>query len=298
MTEEILVPTDGSEGATAALEHALEVAEAAGATVHALFVVDTTRDGLRPDDDDVIDVFDERGGEIVAEAAERAAEHGVAVVEAVEHGDPHETILAYAEEASVDLIVMGTHGRRGLRRLFLGSVTERVVRTATVPVLTVRETTVDARTFPYEDVLVAIDGSECATAALERASELAAEHGATLHVLSVVDVTAAGTEVASGQLLEALESDARGVVEDAAANARERGVESVVTAVEVGSVSRAITGYADEEGIDLAVVGTHGRRGVNRYVMGSVAELVVRTASCPVLTVRRADENGAHDEAQ
>ena len=289
MTEEILVPTDGSDGATAALEHALDVAAADGARVHVLFVVDTTRDGLRSDDDELLEVFEERGAELVTAAAERARERGVSVVDVVDRGDPHETILEYAETAPVDLIVMGTHGRRGLRRLFLGSVTERVVRTAPVPVLTVREPTADAGTFPYEDVLVATDGSECATAALERASELAAEYGATLHVLSLVDVATTGAEIATGQLLEALEADARAIVDEAAETARDAGVESVTTAVEVGSVARGITGYAEDEGIDLAVVGTHGRRGVNRYVMGSVAELVVRTAPCPVLTVRRSE---------
>ena len=289
MADEILVPTDGSDGATAALEHALDVAAADGARVHVLFVVDTTGDGLRSDDDEVLEVFEARGAEIVTAAAERANDRGVSVVDVVERGDPHETILTYAETAAVDLITMGTHGRRGLKRLFLGSVTERVVRTATVPVLTVREPTVDAITFPYEDVLVATDGSECATAALERGAELAAERGATLHLLSVVDVPTTGAEVATGRLLEALEADARATVETAADRAREVGVSSVVTAVEVGSVSRGITNYADEEGIDLAVVGTHARRGVSRYVMGSVAELVVRTAPCPVVTVRTAD---------
>ncbi|MFC4246234.1 universal stress protein [Natribaculum luteum] len=290
MTERILVPTDGSDGATAALEHAIDHAADREATIHALYVADVTRDEAVASDSEVLEVFEQRGSRFVADAVDRAERRDVTVVDAVERGTPHETILEYAGAHDVDLLVMGTHGRRGFQRFFLGSVAERVVRMADVPVLTVNDTGASIP-YPYEDVLIATDGSECARVAATHGVELAATHDATVHVVSVVDASATSYDVAAGQLLEALEVAAEETVETAATSAREAGVSTVETAVEVGSVSKELTAYADDHDVDLVVTGTHGRCGVDRYVMGSVAERVVRTAPCPVLTVsQRTDE--------
>lgn len=283
MTDRILVPTDGSDGATAALEHASSLAADRDATVHLLTVVDTNGDGPTADES-VRAVFERRGREIVADAADRASEQGVATVEAVERGRPHEAILAYAADAAIDLVVMGTRGRRGLERFFLGSVAERVVRLADVPVLTVRD---DGHAPPYGDVLVATDGSACAMAALEQAVSLARPYGATVHLLSVVDVAATRHDYGAASVLSRLERDATSHLEQAATRARELDAPAVETALEVGTVPREITDYAATQDVDLVAVGTHGRQGVSRYVVGSVAERVVRTASRPVLTVRR-----------
>ncbi len=287
MTDRVLVPTDGSDAATAALEHAIALAAEDGATVHVLFVVDEGAAASTGDDAEVLEAIERQGETIVAEAGELATGRGVDVVEAVEHGDPQIEILAYADREDLDMIVMGTQGRRGLRRLLLGSVTEGVLRLSEVPVLTLRA---DADgDHPYGDVLVAIDGGEGATLALAEAIELARLHGSRLHVVSVVDLRALSYEDGAGHVYDALESGAEALVSEAAERAREAGVESVSTHVTAGRVFREITEHAEEVGADLAVVGTHGRRGVERVVLGSVAELVVRTADCPVLTVRRPD---------
>lgn len=147
MYETILVPTDGSNVAELAVEHALELAETYGATVHALFVVDTDAMELslsaeqadRLDEGDLADLdgieaFAERATRTVADSAK---DRGVDVVERIVGGNPHQSIADYAAEHGVDLIVMGSHGRSGIRRALLGSVTERVLRTTTVPVLVV-----------------------------------------------------------------------------------------------------------------------------------------------------------------
>jgi len=139
MYDAILVPTDGSEGVDRTLEHAVEMARRYDATLHALYVVDR-RFELAADEDreDLIEQLIERGEEAVTAVAEAAEDAGVDAVTGVREGIPYKTILDYAAEADVDVIAMGTHGRTGRDRLaHLGSVTDRVVKNAAVPVFVV-----------------------------------------------------------------------------------------------------------------------------------------------------------------
>ena len=137
MYETILVPTDGSSQSDAALEHAVALASHHSATVHVLYVADSNRDSLTAQGGEVVDALELEGDRITSEAIDRI-EAGVEAVGAVKVGDPVETILDYAVSVGADLMIMGTHGRRGLDRYLLGSTTERVVRRSSVPVLTVR----------------------------------------------------------------------------------------------------------------------------------------------------------------
>ena len=137
MYDDILLPTDGSEGAEVAIDHALELAERYGSTLHALYVVErihTADVGT----EQIIGAMRSEGKRAVAEIAERAEAKGVEAITEVRVGSPARDILKYADENGVDLVVMGTHGRTGLNRYLLGSVTEKVVRLSDVPVLTVR----------------------------------------------------------------------------------------------------------------------------------------------------------------
>ncbi|WP_129116486.1 universal stress protein [Halegenticoccus tardaugens] len=138
MYDTILLPTDGSEGAHAAAEHAFDIARRYDGVVHVLYVADTNRDSLTVVGDEAVDALEEEGQAVVEEVVRRAGSVGVETVTAVVQGGPHRTILDYVDEYGVDLVVMATHGRRGLERYLLGSVTERVVRTSPAPVLTVR----------------------------------------------------------------------------------------------------------------------------------------------------------------
>lgn len=162
MYEHILFPTDGSDGASAAMTTVQNLAETYEATVHVLNVVDTTHEGLGSDlrkeqspgmggypeggtggmggdrttEEEIREQARQIGEHVVEETIERLdATDSVPVVEA---GVPHETILDYADENDIDMIVMGTHGRTGLDRYLIGSVTEKVVRLADVPVVSVR----------------------------------------------------------------------------------------------------------------------------------------------------------------
>lgn len=137
MYDDILVPTDGSEGVQRAIGHGIELADLADATVHALFVVDTADLATIPDLEwTTIEAgLEEVGERAVADVERRALEQGVEAVTAVRYGTSHEEIVAYATEWDVDLIVMGTHGRSGIDRVLLGSVTDNVIRRADRPVL-------------------------------------------------------------------------------------------------------------------------------------------------------------------
>ena len=149
--EDILVPTDGSGLAVRALDEALSLAGLTGATVHVVYVVDDAAvaelatascvDEVSFDADvgRLFERFEAVGERAIADVREAAGERGAELVTEVRRGIPDESILEYADENGVDLIVMGTHGRRGVRRYLLGSTTEQVLRQSPVPVLAVRD---------------------------------------------------------------------------------------------------------------------------------------------------------------
>ncbi|WP_336022100.1 universal stress protein [Halobellus salinisoli] len=141
MYDRVLVPTDGSECADHAIDHALDIAAQYDAELRVLSVIDSrdvshSAPAISPNQ--IEKTLRERAESVVEAVAERAEEAGVRVVTAVEAGIPDDVVVEYAEDSDCDLIVMGTHGRTGLERYLLGSVTERTVRRSSVPVLTVR----------------------------------------------------------------------------------------------------------------------------------------------------------------
>ncbi|MDQ2050706.1 universal stress protein [Natronolimnohabitans sp. A-GB9] len=275
MFDRILVPTDGSGPANAALEYAGEIAAREQITVHVLYVTD-------PDEDSAV------ASEQLAESREWAGDDTAPIIDDVETGDPQSAILDYATDNDVDAIVMGTRGRQGVGRLLLGSTTESVVREAPVPVLVVRGAAEVRRRYPLETILVPTDGSPHAEAALEQAAVVGRHHDATVHLLSVVDVSPAALDERDDLRLERLETHAEDVVDEGVATVEEMGADAT-GAVKHGSTHRVIRSAADDVGADLLVMGTHGRSGLDRLLLGSVTERVLRRAPAPVLTVRQRD---------
>lgn len=146
MYDHILVPTDGSDAAERAFEEALDLADLCDATVHAMYVIDNNAVAWAAGGDDLdygadvstlLEKLEEDGEKLTTEIATKAEDRGIDITRAVVDGTPYRQILQYAEDNGIDCIVMGTYGRRGLDNVF-GSTTERIVRRATVPVLTVR----------------------------------------------------------------------------------------------------------------------------------------------------------------
>ncbi|MCU4973918.1 universal stress protein [Halobacteria archaeon AArc-m2/3/4] len=280
MFDRFLVPFDGSGPATAALELVTQIAIGTDATVHLLYVRD-------PDegDDEAIDATGRTGEEALSAARDRTSDTDVTVVSDVIQGEPREQILEYATANDVDVICMGSHGRQGLGRFVLGSVAEGVVRDAPVPVLVVRASDDVHEVYPFERILVPTDGSEHAELAIDRGIELAIEYGASLHLLSVVDLSPYAFDASAAMVTDRLEANAKTALEKAAETAADEGLD-VQTTVEFGAAHRAISSYAEDEGMDLLVMGTHGHSGLDRYLLGSVTERVLRTAPAPVLTER------------
>lgn len=285
MYDSVLLPVDGSEGSAEVLYHASELAHWSDATLQVLFVADTTRDSVTVVENDVVDALVQEGRSIVDEAAKTLDTLGVEYDTDVVQGNPAPTIVDYAERHDYDLIAMPTHGRKGLSRYLLGSVTEKVVRLSSVPVLTVRMRPDEQFTFPYENVLLPTDGSEAATRATRHGLSLAASLDATAHVLSVVDDSSLGVDVRSTLSGEETERDAREAVEAVEDEAENYGVANLRTRVTHGTPVDEVIDYVEANDVHAVVMGTTGRRGTDRVLLGSVAEKVVRTAPVPVVTV-------------
>jgi nucleotide-binding universal stress UspA family protein len=286
MFERILVPTDGSECAAAAIRYAEDLAGQYEATVHVLCVVDSRTLDNAPH----LERLEEESTERVESVCNDLAGSDITVDNAVRTGVPHQEILRYVTQQDIDLITMGTHGRTGVERYLLGSVTEKIVRLSDVPVLTVQDEPDGRVTCPYADILIPTDGSEQAAAAVDLGVDIAGTYDARLHALSVVDVVALGGDLQSADVFEMLEDTAQSAVDGVEDEAARRSLSAVETAVEYGHPYREIHDYVGANDVDLVVMGTHGRSGLERYLLGSVTEKIVRTSDVPVLTVRPSEE--------
>jgi nucleotide-binding universal stress UspA family protein len=205
---------------------------------------------------------------------------------------PGPALLRYAEEEDIDLIAMGTHGRRGASRVLLGSVAEEVVRRSDRPVLTVRG--IGAEQMPpaghIERILVPVDFSDYSREALRTAEAWAKLYGAQVHVLHVVEEDLHPAFYVGGvRSVYDVEPDLDDKVQQTLAEFVSSVVEdpgAVETHVRTGSAPSEIAEFVKAEGMDLVTLSTHGRTGLERFFLGSVAEKVVRHVSCPVLTTK------------
>ena len=213
--------------------------------------------------------------------------------------NPATEILIKAAAMPADLVVLGTHGRSGFERLVLGSVTEKVLRKATCPVLSVPKDVPEFVSIPpvlFKRILCAVDFSNCSTDALNFAMSLAQEAEAHLDVVHVLELP---PEVPPGvhetvlagprslrEYIELAEEDRRARLQDAVPQSV-RAYCAVETMLATGKPYREILRIAAERKSDLIVIGIHGRGAADLLFFGSTAQHVVRQASCPVLTLRR-----------
>jgi nucleotide-binding universal stress UspA family protein len=215
----------------------------------------------------------------------KAAE--VVVVE----GNPVQEILAQAEQIDADLLIMGTHGRSGFEALFLGSVTEKVLRSTHVPVLTVPPAVERVESVAYRTILCPIEFSDPSTRALEYALTLAKETGARLILLHVIEQLVDAPQL--GQVSRfSVEEYRRYLEEDAGARLRSAVPEvarvwcTPAERVLSGKAYHVILEVADQERAEIIVMGVHGKGVLNRRLFGSTTHHVIREARCPVLTLR------------
>lgn len=302
----VLFPTDFSEGAEPAFPQAVRFAEWHDATLHILNVqtearpgdLDTTREFPIPYST-LKGWIDRAGGAAEDKPSLKTVDVEQTQVDATA---PAEAITDYAEHKEIDLVVMGTHGRRGVDRVRFGSVTEEVVRTAPAPVLTVRADA-PSTVGTVRRVLTPVDFSEASTTALRHAKELALTYGAEIDLLHVVDEPAYPSvyELTSADLAgpEIIKNAEQGLADLAETII---GHEHAVAQVVSGHPVEGILNYVEENEVDLLVIATHGRTGLNRLLLGSVAERVLRQSPVPVFLVKPArasllDESSAREAA-
>ena len=292
----ILVPTDFSDCARAALSHALSLARQHGAEVHFLHVMVAYEEDPYSMVYQVTDrhtILQQQRDLCSRSMQEILAREDTTGLKVVEHRQRSfvvaPRILETATDLDVDLIVMGGHGRRGLRRLLLGSVAEEVVRTASCPVLTVREGGGDLR-MPPRRIVVPLDLSQRGRPALETARRLAATETRIdlVHVVERPSVPLAyqpAREQAESYGFPRIAPRVEEAIAELAAQCAGPNVVSQIGVLE-GRPADAIVDYAENSGADLIVLASHGFTGVDRLLIGSVAEQVVRSAGCPVLVLK------------
>lgn len=291
----ILLARDFSDVSDQALRYAVDLARRFDATLHLLYAEVLHKDPFGADTAGAGDTLSAQIRERLAQDVDqmplvkRYPELDT-VIDVRRDVAAAPAIMEYAEDEGVDLIVMGTHGRRGVRRLLLGSVAEEVVRRADRPVLTVRKDG-DNGLPAMERLLVPIDFSTYSRDALRHAIELARLYDARLDLLHVVEETLHPAFYVGGvQSIYDVQPDI-----DATSKRRMRemlddltGVDSVHAElhVETGRAARKIVRFAERTRSNLLVMSTHGLTGLEHFMMGSVAEKVVRHVAAPVLTVK------------
>jgi len=294
----VVCPIDFSEGSAHALEQAVAVASWYNARLTALHVYSP----LLPVPGLPVDHAPESELQPVRHEAtafvESVLPRGTVVDVVVECGQPAPSILGQATGLQADLIVMGTHGLSGFERLLLGSVTEKVLRKAACPVLTVPPRAHVTSRLPFVRVLCAVDFSEWSLAAVEWAASLAGQSGAALELLHVVEWP--WEEPPAPTLADLPREQAAALLElrryvTASATSRLESLVPVDTRTQCEVTTRISHGrpyietlrVAAEENVDLIVLGVHGRRMIDLAMFGSTTNQVVRGATCPVVTLRR-----------
>lgn len=291
MFTHILVPLDGSKLAEQALAPAAGIAEAMSARLTLLRVVPPF--ALLAADPMLYEEMNRMGeDESLSYLRSTAEALNLAVpIEAVsDNGQPADSIIQFAGDHEVDLILMSSHGRSGVSRWIYGSVAERVLRQAPCATCIINARIVEELP-QIRKVLVPLDGSNLAERALAPGRQLAAAMGAELHLLRVTTSAHQLMETpAMKEVFDEIEDnellDAETYLESKRPDVDVGDVVMVVKSVN-GTVAATIVDYTAEQQIEMIVMSSHGRTGLQRWVYGSVAEMVLRSACCATMIIRR-----------
>lgn len=299
MYDKILVPLDGSKLTEVVMPCVEQLVGRLGADLRILHVIepDESSDGAiqRVYLDKVAAETRDGTGKYAEGSAAKTARVEIVVLS----GDPAETIVNYAAKEEIGLIVMATHGRSGVKRWALGSVADKVIRSTRQPVLLIRANCPVPNWLKEGKLLVCLDGSKESEAIIPYADRFATLTGADVTLLTVLDMTlyqvvpggyAHGIQKRShaGKLEEKIENEkanSREYLDNIAAPLRQKGV-SVKTDVRFGNIAEEIIAYANEIQAHTVAMSTHGRAGIARWTLGSIADKVLHWGQTPLLLVR------------
>lgn len=278
----ILVATDFSERSDRAVRRATLLAKTSGASLSLVHVIDD-------DQPKRIIRAEKQAAEAVLKEQTRSLHEidGLACASRIVLGDPFEGITQAAREDKADLLIIGPHRRQVLKDVFVGTTAERTIRASDRPVLMANGIPVG----PYRHILVAVDLSECSGDAVHAVQNLGLEAKAAVSVLHVFDAPAAGLMVRASSTLDQIKDYLADEEERAsgelAAFLKELNLKPVrrIMKHNESSVAHTICAAAREASADLIVVGTHGRTGIAKTLLGSVAEELLRSADRDILAV-------------
>src|SRR5579871_6390132 len=283
----LLVPLDGSEASATAVDYAVWLAQNQGAEIafcHSIDLAGAMADCIIPygvgDIGPLVGALEDQCKALLAKAQAKAAEGRVPCITVELTGPPAGSIVEAAAQRGISAIVMGKIGRDGAGRFLLGSVTEGVLRQSEVPVFAIAHAQPANNTeFPvFAHIVIAVDDSKAADAAVDFARNLADPERTIVEVVHVLDADPEPTAAARAA--------AEKLIEAAALRLRENGLHVEETIVQVAPVDEIVR-LAEQRCTDLIVIGTHGRSGLRRFFLGSVAEHVLRSAHVPLAIVRR-----------
>jgi nucleotide-binding universal stress UspA family protein len=292
----VLLATDFSRCADRAMTYALAIASSWRAELQIIHVLEFLP-GMNPEypvNHMYLEQLRKEAAQHMADLETCATQAGLFTRTSIDIGIPSQRIEAAVAERGADLIVMGTHGRTGLEHILLGSTAERVVRTASCPVLTVKASTaapsqtgVRSDGLRFQRLLIPVDFSASSLEALEYGLHFAKHVGSTVTILHALEPVAYGLDFTLGSGVEWRTQKAyvEGRLEILRALCTSNGV-TAQHALKAGLPADSIRDYAERQQVDLVIMGTHGRRGISRMLSGSVAEAMLRLATCPVVTVR------------
>jgi nucleotide-binding universal stress UspA family protein len=276
----ILVAYDGSVSARNALAVASQLAKEDKSWIKVLTVLPDYKGDLElVGVSNIKETIEGPGKKLLTEAQEIADHEDVHILTNMTQGEPYDKIVHVAEDENCDLIVMGRRGTHQLERELVGSVTARVIGYTMKDVLVVP----DGTNMTRKNILLATDGSPSCETAVERAIDIAKEHEASLTAVSVVYTNDEYLALAPGDV-EELIAKAKNKLAAIEQKGKEAGIK-INCLVKEGEAYEAITTMAQNSNIDLIVMGSHGRKRLERLLMGSVTERTIGYAPCPVLVV-------------
>lgn len=278
----ILVAFDGSPSSQNALSLASKLARENGSWIKVVAVVPSYEGDLELIGvQNIKETITGPGKELLKEAREIAEREDVHVLTDLEQGEPYEQIVHVAEEENCDLIVMGRKGANRIARELMGSVTARVIGHTDKNVLVVPENC----KLSWDSIVVALDNSEFSKAAHSLAVDLAKEHSSKLFGVSVVYTNDEVSALAPSMIQDLVESAKVSLVQYSEEAVRRNVV--METVVKEGEPYEGITNLAVEVDADIIIIGSHGRKGLNRLLMGSVTERTIGYAPCTVLVTHQ-----------